>query len=198
MSQLFIDHARSIAQLSGLPLVVISTTEQIGDSFGERFSNAIQNVLDRGFQNVISIGNDCLSLSPSDINKAEKALNSGKSVVGQSKSGGAYLIGISKSDFHLTDFEQLNWNTPRLFDSLMSYLSESSTETLQLAVKTDVNASPDLKIALKELPLSSAIRIMVESIWSQYTFPLPKGEVIESFFCSRVEPSRAPPLASLL
>ncbi|MFZ6053355.1 DUF2064 domain-containing protein [Halocola ammonii] len=198
LSQLFIDHARSIARLSRIPLVVITSSDQRGSTFGERFANAIQNVLERGYQNVISIGNDCLSLSPSDLKLAKSTLASGKPVVGQSTSGGAYLIGVSKKDFQQTTFEQLSWNSSNLFESLKKYFTDKSLRPLELSVKVDVNHSKELSLALREIPVWFAIRKSLETICFGFFTPLPKSERIESSFTSRIDLSRAPPSTNLL
>ena len=193
LSKLFIEHATSIAKQSGLPLIVITSRDQVGSSFGERLSNAFQNVFDRGYQKIISIGNDCLSLSPTDLREAQHALNLGKSVVGKSISGGAYLIGLNRMKFHSTDFELLQWNTPSLYDSLLTYLSKQHSESLQLTVKADVNNSADLRLAVNQLAGHSRFRAAIESILRNQLIDVPVDEGNESFIVPKLDLSRAPP-----
>ncbi|CAN0575163.1 unnamed protein product, partial [Ectocarpus sp. 12 AP-2014] len=40
------------------PYFHISEKEQTGNSFGERFTNAIQTVFDKGYEHIITVGND--------------------------------------------------------------------------------------------------------------------------------------------
>ncbi len=58
-----------------LPYFHFTEKEQVGASFGTRFSNAIQEIIAKGFENVIAIGNDTPKLTAATILKAEKELN---------------------------------------------------------------------------------------------------------------------------
>ena len=46
------------AKKAGLPFFHYSESEQVGYSFGERFTSAITSVFNKGFENIIVIGND--------------------------------------------------------------------------------------------------------------------------------------------
>ena len=59
-----------VVKKTGIPYFLSSEKNQTGNSFGERFTNAIQSVYDKGFENVITIGNDTPHLQSQHILKA--------------------------------------------------------------------------------------------------------------------------------
>ncbi len=93
------DYTLEIASKTHLPYFHFSEEQQIGDTFGERFINAIQAVFEKGYEQVITIGNDTPQLKVSHIIEAEKQLSSNKSVLGPSADSGFYLMGLHKSQF---------------------------------------------------------------------------------------------------
>ena len=112
---------QTISKQSKLPTFVIAGKEQVGETFGQRLSNAVQSVFDLGFTNVIALGNDCLQLKPHTIRKAVQTLNRGQSVIGPTPDGGVYLLGIRRDDFNAETFAQLPWQTEKVFAALQDY-----------------------------------------------------------------------------
>ena len=94
ISSLFIRKSLKTAQRSGYPVYWIDANRQRGDTFGERFANAYQQLFHKGYQKVIAIGNDCPTLTVKDIYQAATSLESNKPVLGPSKDGGVYLRGL--------------------------------------------------------------------------------------------------------
>ncbi|MGB5435124.1 MAG: DUF2064 domain-containing protein, partial [Maribacter sp.] len=84
------EHSLNIVAKTGLPYFHYTEKEQVGDSFGERFTNAIQEVFNRGFKQIITIGNDSPQLKISHIQRAAVLLDHNKSVIGPSADGGFY------------------------------------------------------------------------------------------------------------
>ena len=100
------EHTLNTARKTGLPYFLMSEKEQIGSSFGERFVNAISSIFELDFDMVITIGNDTPQLKSSDIVRASKLLGAKKSVLGPSRDGGFYLMGIHKSQFDAKTFRE--------------------------------------------------------------------------------------------
>ena len=50
----------SLTQSSGLPVYVVGSNLQHGANFGEKLANAFDFVFQKGYEKVISVGNDCL------------------------------------------------------------------------------------------------------------------------------------------
>lgn len=140
-----IKHTRQLAQHSGLPVILISEQQQKGNSFGERFSNALEQVFDKGYSKVIAIGNDCPGLLERDLRLAAKSLDWRSMVIGPAKDGGAYLIGLRRDAFDAKSFTEIPWQTQRVFQELIEWCSG---DCALLDVKSDLDSSIDLRHAL--------------------------------------------------
>lgn len=133
-----------VAQETGLDVIVYSEDFQKGNNFGERFSNAIENVFSRGYQQVITIGNDSPNLQSSDLIEAHKNLSKRFSTIGPSLDGGTYLIAIHQDSFQKEDFIMLPWQTSSLRKSLHTYLEKRNDVVRFLSYKKDIDSFQDL------------------------------------------------------
>lgn len=136
-------------QKTGLPYFFISEKEQVGTTFGERYTNAIQFVYDQGFESIITIGNDTPNIQTSQLLATAKYLETEKIVVGPSKDGGFYLLGMHKSQFNPTAFLALPWQTGALFKSTVRLFKLKAT-VFTLRVLQDIDTLVDVK-QLKDL-----------------------------------------------
>lgn len=152
---------------TGLPVFKITTHEQIGNSFGERFANAFRQVFEKGFGKVIAVGNDCPELTEQDIKNAELALIANEFVIGPTSKGGAYLIGISKNSFVEEQFKILRWNSSLVLNDLLCYAKKYGTNAFQLTKKNDINNENDLNDFLRFSPINSFL-IKIRSIISSF------------------------------
>lgn len=132
-------------QATGLPFFHISDKEQKGSSFGERFTNAIQEVFQNGFENIITIGNDTPQLQTAHLLKAHKALQEGKTVLGPSLDGGFYLMGIHKANFDQETFKKLPWQRFSLFNRISTLLKLADRLLYQLPILSDIDSFTDVK-----------------------------------------------------
>ena len=144
-----INHAKKLTAKTQLPLFFFSEKQQRGDSFGERFANAFEDVFAMGFQNVISIGNDCLTISVSDILDAADALQTTPSVLGATNDGGAYLIGLSQSVFQKNDFQNIKWQTSSTFLDIVQFIEKQAFTPFLLSQKSDIDNLIDWKKTLQ-------------------------------------------------
>ena len=133
-----------IVQRSELPYFLYTEKEQKGNSFGSRFVNAIQEVFDKGFSNIITIGNDTPQLTTSHLNTAAAQLEANKFVIGPSTDGGFYLMGLERSQFDAATFLDLPWQSSKLCRSLEAVLTETYTEIVKLEVLNDLDGFKDL------------------------------------------------------
>ncbi|WP_350286785.1 DUF2064 domain-containing protein [uncultured Croceitalea sp.] len=133
---------------SGLPYFHFTENEQMGNSFGERFVNAIQAVYDKGFKNVITIGNDSPQLKTAHLLKANAQLAKGKTVLGPSTDGGFYLMGLHKDNFDTNLFQRLPWQRFSLFRRISLLLKASRSELFQLPVLHDIDTREDIVVML--------------------------------------------------
>ncbi|MDP1817158.1 MAG: DUF2064 domain-containing protein [Leadbetterella sp.] len=117
-------------------------------SFGQNITAAISTVFDKGFENLICIGNDCPALKTEHILTAAEALNTSDAVFGPDFRGGTYLIGLTKKAYDNVDFQALPWQTPNLFQSILASFSEKKIQILDQL--QDINTFQDLVLYLNE------------------------------------------------
>lgn len=127
----------------------VTEKQQRGNSFGERFTNAIQSIFDKGFEHVITIGNDTPHLKASHIIDAYKQLAKGKSVLGPAADGGFYLMGLHRSRFEASKFKKLSWQTALLYREVSLLLSDEKNELAQLQTLFDLDDVNDLHLFFK-------------------------------------------------
>ena len=154
VAQLMIDQTRKIVESTEISYFLFTEKQQVGSNFGERIANAFDTLFTKGFTNVIGIGNDCLTLSKTDLLKAAHALNTGtNAVLGKTTDGGAYLIGLEKTTFDTLDFQKIAWQTPSVFDAFSSLLTEKNLKIVCLTEKTDIDSFEQWATIFNTIPL---------------------------------------------
>lgn len=138
-------HTLKIVKKTGLPYFHFSEKNQVGDTFGERYVNAIQQVYNLGFKAIITIGNDTPHLSANHILKAANDLNQNKIVFGPSLDGGFYLMGLNKTHFKAEAFKKLPWQTSSLLTNFIKLLNSVKTNISYLEQLSDLDKSIDIK-----------------------------------------------------
>ncbi|MBC8046872.1 MAG: DUF2064 domain-containing protein [Fimbriimonadaceae bacterium] len=173
-----ISHSYKIISQSGLPFFIIDSAHQKGNTFSERFANAIEEVYKSGFENVIAIGNDCPGLTSADLLNTKKQLENNCSVTGPTKDGGLYLIGLEKKYFNFSSFTQLPWESDTIHDAFTIYLSEQSANFVSCTVKYDINDHADIHKLLKSFSASLKLRLYILSVIKSITKKLPVYKII--------------------
>ncbi|MBU2019591.1 MAG: DUF2064 domain-containing protein [Bacteroidetes bacterium] len=120
-----------VASQTSAEVFVINDKNQRGSTFGEKLANAFQDVYAKGFQKVIAIGNDCPELTADLLEKTIAELQKKDFVIGPSKDGGMYLIGMDKSSFHFQSFSNLDWQTQNTLVSFLSF-ARAKRKTIHL------------------------------------------------------------------
>lgn len=146
--QLFDSFTNKVLKTAGktqLPYFHFSEDEQIGNTFGERFANAIEEVFEKGYQRIITIGNDTPQLKASHIAEAEKQLLSNKLVLGPSVDGGFYLMGLHKSQFDKDVFLKLAWQTSEISRELLKHINKERAEVFKLSTFIDIDTQADVR-----------------------------------------------------
>lgn len=154
IAKYLIDNALEVLAGTGLPVYQYHEEIQIGSTFGERLANAMQDLFSKGFESIITVGNDCLDIRNIQWKDIVKKLRQGVPVLGPSLRKGAYLIGMHKDQFDYEKFSQLSWKTGNLQNDLTEYLvTESSVALHLLESKVDLNSRRDFMRLLKSLEL---------------------------------------------
>ncbi|WP_103864783.1 DUF2064 domain-containing protein [Aquimarina sp. I32.4] len=136
---------------TGLPYAIYSEKEQHGTTFGERFANAIEDLFEKGYQKIITIGNDSPNLTASYLIDTSHKLMHNTMVVGPSIDGGIYLLGLDRSDFEKDSFIQLPWQTRLLSKSLIKKISASGVHIKLLSRLKDIDELQDLRFFLSRI-----------------------------------------------
>ena len=101
------------------------------NAFGKQLSEAIQVVLDKGFEKIICVGNDCPALHKTQILEAAEKLQTVDSVIGPDERGGVYLLGISKDTFNAEIFETIAWQSKNMLESYFRLFPQQSVSLVE-------------------------------------------------------------------
>ena len=150
------------AKNTGLPVFHFTDKDQVGQNFGDRFTNAIAAVFEKGFDSIITIGNDTPHLKTLHLKNAAQQLALGKTVIGPSVDGGFYLLGLQKVNFDVISFKNLPWQRFSLYDQISLWLQEEASELINLPVLRDLDDEKDLKSLLSfSKSLSTVLRLLI-------------------------------------
>ncbi len=150
-----------IAQKACSNVIVYDESLQVGSNFSEKFTNAIHETFTKGFKSVITIGNDSPQLKTSHIHEAIDKLQEGGNVLGPSKDGGVYLIGIHKNKFNVNEFLSLSWQTKFLCRDLESLLVSKGSKITKLEYLRDIDSYHDLLYFGNHFSLSEALKDLI-------------------------------------
>lgn len=139
------NHTLQIAGQSGIPVHQIDEKHQVGRTFGERFTNAFQQLFNAGYKRVIAVGNDHPGLSLSHIQKALEALNSHYHVLGPATDGGFYLMGLHYEAFKGLAFRNLPWQRSYLQRAYFEKCTALNHSTFKLEPLQDIDTPHDLQ-----------------------------------------------------
>jgi rSAM/selenodomain-associated transferase 1 len=131
---------------------------QKGNDLGERMMNSFEEVFKHGVKNAVIIGSDIPGISLKIINSAFIALENSDIVIGPSKDGGYYLLGMKKINKNI--FEGINWSSEKVFSQTMFKL-EQKFKIKVLKELIDIDTENDLDEWMKispENPLNIKIK----------------------------------------
>src|SRR4051812_25897053 len=105
---------------------------QRGESFDERLTAAIADLLTAGFESVCLINSDSPTVPAAHFEEAanELAKPGDRIVLGPSDDGGYYLIGLKK--LHRRIFDEIDWSTERVFEQTLQRAREINVPIHQL------------------------------------------------------------------
>ncbi|MFZ1518691.1 MAG: TIGR04282 family arsenosugar biosynthesis glycosyltransferase [Ignavibacteriaceae bacterium] len=115
---------------------------QQGKDLGNRMKNAFEKVFSTGAQKVIIIGTDIPDLSQEVIVKAFNLLDSNDVVIGPSKDGGYYLLGMKKIYPEL--FEEIEFSLPSVYAETIKKMDMLNLNYYKLPELQDIDTEEDL------------------------------------------------------
>lgn len=124
---------------------------QRGDAFGERLTNALEDLLAVGFEAVCLIDSDSPTVPQSAYANAARILaqDGDRMVFGPSDDGGYYLIGLKQ--LHRRVFEEIDWSTERVAEQTLQRAKECGVEVALLPTWYDVDDRATLRRLCDEL-----------------------------------------------
>lgn len=122
---------------------------QRGSDLGERLANVAADVLEDGASGVVLLDADTPHLHPSVLADAAGALARGRVVLGPTRDGGYYAIGLCEAVRAL--FVDIAWSTPRVLEQTLVAAARAGLSTHRLPVWYDIDEADDLRALEAEL-----------------------------------------------
>jgi rSAM/selenodomain-associated transferase 1 len=124
---------------------------QRGQTFGERLSAAVQDILSCGYGSVCLIDSDSPTLPTFALRQAVEALKrpGDRVVLGGSEDGGYYLIGLKQA--HEAPFQGIAWSTNSVYGETVERISAAHLELVELPMWYDVDDAATLSVLEAEL-----------------------------------------------
>lgn len=122
--------------------------EQKGNNLGEKMEDAFKVLFNEGYEKIIIIGSDCFELDENLIRKAFEQLEQHEVVIGPTKDGGYYLLGMKKIYPFL--FRNKKWSTDSVFIDSLHDIKEHELKCFHLPVLTDVDTEEDYNKTRKD------------------------------------------------
>jgi glycosyltransferase A (GT-A) superfamily protein (DUF2064 family) len=131
---------QAVAALPDVELVFVPPAAQSGENFGERLESAFREAALRGYGEIVAVPGDVPALATRDLDAAFRALSGSDTVLGPSRDGGVWLIGLRAGTVSLSDFfEGVPWLTSRVLGALVSNAPGSAV----LSERGDVDLRAD-------------------------------------------------------
>lgn len=145
---------------TNVPYFISNEKDQVGNTFGEKLTNAISKVFALGYDYVVTVGNDTPEITTGILNKAVKNTLDHKLTIGPSKDGGTYLMTFFKEEFTANLFKNLPWKTSALGRKITKVIKKNTqTNLVVLSPLRDIDTFLDLKgVFLNHTTLSLSLR----------------------------------------
>ena len=143
--------------------------DQKGNNFGERYVNTVSDIFNKGYNNVITVGNDTLGLEKKHLRAAIESVENNQIPVGPSYDGGFYLLGLRKDQFKASELLSLPWESSTLYKELKTLLSEKEIATATLPYLYDLDEELDISkniaalsfLKIKALKLLQNLQVVI-------------------------------------
>lgn len=138
-----VDQTRETVRRTGLPFYFIDETKQQGSSFSQKLNSAYRQIFDKGYEQVIAVGNDCPQLTAASILRASELFEHNDVVLGPARDGGSYLIGITREVFDEETLSRLPWKTAQLHRSFVKTFRKEGYSLAELEWLSDLDSASD-------------------------------------------------------
>jgi len=140
-----------------LPNDGVEAIRQYGHDLGERMYGALQYAA-RDHEYVAALGSDHPDLPRERVLTAFDALRTGAdAVLGPSRDGGYYLIGLPERRLKRRLFEEIEWSTDQVLNQTLTRCRAERIEPLLLEVESDIDRPEDLRALHRRLDEDESI-----------------------------------------
>lgn len=136
---------------------------QAGGDLGARLAAAFQTAFESGHQRVLIVGSDHPTLPPVYFERGLALLESNDVVIGPSRDGGYYLVGIRKQAWPEASiiFRSIPWSTARVLETSLQRARAAGLELASTPEWYDVDRPEDLeRLARDAAPGSASARFL--------------------------------------
>ncbi len=119
----------------------IGLRRQFGENLGTRMRNAFQAALDRTSRPVVLVGTDIPAMTAGHLKTAFQALTRHDLVLGPSRDGGYWLIGMNRP---VDVFQGIPWSRPDVLARTLSQARRIGLTATQLDPLDDIDTAADL------------------------------------------------------
>ncbi|WP_448699140.1 TIGR04282 family arsenosugar biosynthesis glycosyltransferase [Mucilaginibacter sp. AW1-3] len=144
---LFYDRAKDMND--NWPNDIYHKEVQSGQYMVNRIQNALKKIFARGYEHVVIIGSDCLELDERVIRLAFRQLEHFDTVLGPTKDGGFYLLGMNNYDPEILKVPA--WGTSSLVAGVTKAIHHLHKTYFTLSELTGIVTADDLNDNLKQL-----------------------------------------------
>lgn len=121
----------------------IETFPQKGEDLGEKMKNAIEDILNKGYDCVELMGSDIPQVTHNDILKSFQDLEEKDIVLGPTLDGGYYLVGMKKMHDEIFD-DSLKWGNKTVLEGTMDILNSKGLSLSLINKHRDIDTKEDL------------------------------------------------------
>ncbi len=127
----------------------VDCVEQTSGDLGRRMSAAFEHAFAGGAEKAVLIGSDIPDLSADLLQQAFCSLLNKRVVIGPSRDGGYYLIGLVRQAPQLLPllFENISWSTGEVLATTMDRLTQAGFAAAILPSLRDIDLPADLPFA---------------------------------------------------
>ncbi|MCA9408844.1 MAG: TIGR04282 family arsenosugar biosynthesis glycosyltransferase [Candidatus Omnitrophica bacterium] len=144
----YVGHGRSLPFLRQFTSDFI-LRRQTGADLGQRMYRAFKHVQQQGYQKVVIIGTDCLTISTFDLQNAFRKLERNDCVIGPAHDGGYYLLGLRVFDLRL--FSGIKWSSEWVYAATIQKFKKLHLSYAALAKQEDVDRIDNLRRTFKKI-----------------------------------------------
>ncbi|HZV12111.1 MAG TPA: TIGR04282 family arsenosugar biosynthesis glycosyltransferase [Candidatus Kapabacteria bacterium] len=133
---------------------------------GERMSNAFEKIFSEGAHKVIIIGTDVPDISAGIIGEAIRALDDCDAVIGPSRDGGYYLLGMKQ--LHEEIFSNITWGSGSVFAETVKRLQGKRLSLHSMLALADIDTEDDLRTwyvsGSQDHPLKDVVKNLIAHV----------------------------------